>query len=108
VISPSRPALIPSIAGLLAQLLFIITLLGGLLPTIALSKLLSCGYVALGCQQEVDGFTPIVDSEVEIFQDAFDLDVRFIHPSARADWAFVPASHLFDQRQKANCPAIDQ
>ena len=69
---------------------------------------LSCGYVALGCQQEVDGFTPLVDSEVEIFQDAFDLDVRFIHPSARADWAFVPASHLFDKRQKANCPAIDQ
>ena len=38
---------------------------------------LSCHHVALGRQQEVNCLAQLVDSTVEVFPDAFDLDVRF-------------------------------
>jgi hypothetical protein len=40
--------------------------------------------IAMGGQQKVDRLSLRVDSAVEVFLRACDLDIRFIHPSARA------------------------
>lgn len=57
---------------------------------------LRCGYIALGCEQEVDGFALLVDGAVQVFPDALDLDVHLIHSPAATDRARVFAGHLLD------------
>jgi hypothetical protein len=50
----------------------------------------------------------LVDGAVEVFSDAFDFDVGFIHAPATADRALVFSGHLLDERQKTNRPPIDR
>ena len=45
---------------------------------------------------------------VEVFADAFDLDVRFIHPLTTGDRTFMPASHFFSEQQRAHRPPLDR
>ena len=74
-------------AALLAPLLSIVTFVGDAVGSHGLvEEALSCHHVALGRQQEVNCLAQLVDSTVEVFPDAFDLDVCFIHPPAATDW----------------------
>ena len=66
-----------------------------------------CSLVALGRQQEVDRPAFLVHSTVEIFPDAFDLDVSFVHAPAAANLALVLAEHFLKQWQKPDRPAVD-
>ena len=68
---------------------------------------LCCGHVALGREQEVDGLSLLIDGAVQVFPDAFDLDVGLIHAPAAADWALVFTGHVLDQGQETNRPPID-
>ena len=57
---------------------------------------LRCGNIALGREQEVDGLSLLIDGAVQVFPDAFDLDVGLIHAPAAADWALVFTGHVLD------------
>jgi hypothetical protein len=65
-------------------------------------------HVALCRQQEIDGFTLLVDRTIQVFPHTVDLDVRFIHALAAADQTLVFAGHLFNERQKTNCPSVNR
>ena len=69
---------------------------------------LCCDHVALGREQEVDGLSFLIDGAVQVFPDAFDLDVGLIHAPAAADWALVFPGYLLDQGQETNRPPIDR
>ena len=66
------------------------------------------GHVALGRQQEVDSLALLVDSAVEVFPDALELDVGLIHAQAAANRALVFVGHLLDERQETNGPPVDR
>jgi hypothetical protein len=66
------------------------------------------GHVALGRQEKVDGLSLLVDSAVEVFPDALDLDVRLIHALTALDQALVFPRHLLDERQETNGPLVDR
>ena len=50
----------------------------------------------------------LVYGAVEVFPGAFDLDVRFIHVPAATQWTLELAEHFLKQRQKPDCPAVDE
>jgi hypothetical protein len=66
------------------------------------------GHIALRGQQEVDGFSLLIDSAVKIFPDTLDLDVRLIHAPAAADRALLFPRHLLDERQETNRLPVDR
>jgi hypothetical protein len=51
-------------------------------------------------------FPLLVDSAVEVFPDALDLDLCLIHTPAAADRALVFAGNLLDERQKTDRPSL--
>jgi len=71
-------------------------------------KAYGCGLVAPGRQQEVDRFALLVYRAVEIFPDAFDLDIGLVHAPAPAHRALVPAKYLLKQGSKPDRPAINR
>ena len=66
-----------------------------------------CSLVAPGRQQEVDRLAFLVYFAVEIFPDAFDLDIGFVHAPTPAHRAFMFAKDFFKQGKKPDRPAID-
>ncbi len=73
-----------------------------------LEKAPGSGLVAFDCQQVIDRVAVLVHRTVQIFPDAFDLDVGFVHAPASTNRALVFAEHLFQQRQKPDCPSADR
>jgi hypothetical protein len=65
-----------------------------------------CHLVPLGSEQEINGFTRLVDRPVEIPPLAFDSDIRFVHPPALAHRPLVTAKRLLEQRHQFNHPAM--
>jgi hypothetical protein len=52
-------------------------------------------FVPLCRQEKIDRVAFLVDSAVQIFPDAFDLDSRFIHPPATTDLPLMFSANLF-------------
>ena len=108
-ISTFRPALIEEIAALLAPLLSIVTLFGSPFAPMALSKKrFAAAMSRFAVSKTVDGFALLVDSAVEVFLEALDLDVCLIHAPAAADRALVFPRHLLDEWQETNSPPLDR
>lgn len=102
------PALISSIAALLAALVnrdfvWIAVRSYGLFE-----EALRRGHVVLRRQQEIDGLALLVDGAVKVFSDTLDLDVRLAHAPAGTDRTLVFAGYFLDQRQEADGPSVDR
>ena len=54
-------------------------------------------HIAFGREQEVDGLSLLIDGAVQVFPDAFDLNVGLIHAPAATDWALVALFHYLFQ-----------
>ena len=67
-----------------------------------------CGLFTSGRQKEVDCLSRPVHGALEVFPGAFDLYVRFIHAPIPIHRMLVFAEYFIKQRQKPDCPAIDQ
>ncbi|MEA3094757.1 MAG: hypothetical protein QOJ04_6099, partial [Caballeronia sp.] len=64
------------------------------------------GLVTARSQKEIDGVARLVDSAVQVFPFATDLDIGFVHPPALADRPLVLAKRLFEQRHEFDHPAM--
>lgn len=96
-----RPALIAEIAALLAPLLSIVTLFGLPFAPMALSKKrFAAAMSRFAGSRTVDGFALLVDSAVEVFPEALDLDVCLIHAPVAVDRALLLPRNLLDEWQK--------
>lgn len=59
-------------------------------------------------QQEFDGFPLLVDSTVQVFPDALDLDAGFIDAPIANCGTLVFAGHLLDARPKSDRPSVNR
>src|SRR5471032_2035271 len=65
-----------------------------------------CHLVALGSEQEINGFARLVHRPVEILPLAFDFDIRFVHPPALAYGPLVLTERLLEQRHQLDHPTM--
>ena len=69
---------------------------------------LRCGHIGLSREQEVDGFSLLVDGTVKVLPDALDVDVGLIHAPAPTYRVLVFSGHLLDVWQKSDRPSVDR
>ena len=66
-----------------------------------------CGLVTPGGQQKFNRFAFLVHRTVEVFPNAFDLDISLVHAPAAAYRTLVLVEHILKQGQKTDHPAVD-
>jgi len=65
-----------------------------------------CHLVALGSEQEINGFSRLVHRPVEVLPLTSDFDIRFVHRPALAYRLLVLTERLLEQRHQLDHPTM--